>query len=1174
MRILRLDLLAFGPFTHQHLDFGDGRGLHLVLGENEAGKSSTLRALRDFLFGIPPQSDDNFEHAYGALRIGATLANGQDSPRQFVRRKGQKNTLLEADGQTPASVAGFEALLGGLNPDLFGRLFGLGHEQLVAGGREIVSGNGAWGPILFAAGAGIGNLQAVQKQLDAEAAKLFAPQAKSRSVNARIAAVKDARKRMQDAQVPGSRWAGHDASLRQLRGTLAEVDAVLATARRSKRRAENALAALPLMVERRQLQENLAAHGELPALPAEFGQRRHRAQLQSTAEGKTVALHAERLAQLAAEVARLPLDEALAAEADRIDALREDLGAYLRDCNDTPRLEGERAQLQTDARQRLAELRPDLTLDDAERLRLTKSRQAEIQRLARNQQTLVDQLQRGQQDLAELQRKTARLRQKLAELPSSDNQSLPDVVGHWQSRGDLEQLRDDAQAELLAAQHQAEIDRSRLGLHAGSLEQIEKLPLPPPETIERCCRQSDEIEKQRAIQADKLSERQAEAAAVQQQIDRIRGEGNVPCEADLQTARHFRESGWQMVLADWQQGKSDLPTPIEIAAFVNRFASLELANAYAAAVQAADDVADALRRESDRVQQIASLADRQQTIQLAAQQLNEQQLQLDEQQFALQTSWQSLWQPCDIQPRPPGEMRSWLAQHERLVLQSQAIRKRRAALTELQSQIERGVDELHSALSAAGHQLPPVESSLRQLIQLAQASVRQAEQTARRREQLGKQIEDSQAVLQSHADTSQQATERLAAWQTDWLAAIAPLGLPADASPEQASAVLDQIKELFDKLNQIADKQQRLAGIADRGQAFESDIRQLANRLSPDLATGETATITQQLLTRLKQAAGNRQKLEQLTRQREECQAELDAATGRWNLAVAELQILCQQAGCQSAEDLLPAEQRWQRVVQTRDSLAVCEKQLRQLSDGLDLSEFVSETLQLDAAQLPDEIAALQEKIEQWEHQRLELAQRIGEENSELKRIDGNPSATSEAELMQQQLAALESEVEQYVRLRLANAVLRQAIERFRERNQGPTLDRAGAFFSQLTRGSFSGLQVDYETEQPVLVGLRGQPARRVQVNHMSEGTGDQLFLALRLAMLENHLAAHQPFPLVLDDILVNFDDARAAAALNVLAEFARTSQVIYFTHHQHLVRLAENQLGQQVQMHTLAKSA
>jgi uncharacterized protein YhaN len=46
--------------------------------------------------------------------------------------------------------------------------------------------------------------------------------------------------------------------------------------------------------------------------------------------------------------------------------------------------------------------------------------------------------------------------------------------------------------------------------------------------------------------------------------------------------------------------------------------------------------------------------------------------------------------------------------------------------------------------------------------------------------------------------------------------------------------------------------------------------------------------------------------------------------------------------------------------------------------------------------------------------------------------------------------------------------------------------------------------------------------------------------------------------PFVVDDILIKFDDGRARAALELLAELSRRTQVIFFTHHRHLVEIAE----------------
>ena len=77
----------------------------------------------------------------------------------------------------------------------------------------------------------------------------------------------------------------------------------------------------------------------------------------------------------------------------------------------------------------------------------------------------------------------------------------------------------------------------------------------------------------------------------------------------------------------------------------------------------------------------------------------------------------------------------------------------------------------------------------------------------------------------------------------------------------------------------------------------------------------------------------------------------------------------------------------------------------------------------------------------------------------------------------------------------------------------------------------------------------------------MSEGTRDQLYLALRLAAVEERSARHA-MPFIADDLLVNGDDDRCAAIFGSLGRLARGTQVLCFTHHEHLVPIAEHAVG------------
>ena len=87
----------------------------------------------------------------------------------------------------------------------------------------------------------------------------------------------------------------------------------------------------------------------------------------------------------------------------------------------------------------------------------------------------------------------------------------------------------------------------------------------------------------------------------------------------------------------------------------------------------------------------------------------------------------------------------------------------------------------------------------------------------------------------------------------------------------------------------------------------------------------------------------------------------------------------------------------------------------------------------------------------------------------------------------------------------------------------------------------------------------------------MSDGTADQLYLALRLAALDLQRGSHLHMPLVLDDVLITSDDERAANVLRALAQFAEAGQVMIFTHHRHLIDVARATLGDQaLAVHTL----
>ena len=275
MRIDRLDLTAFGPFTDLSLDLSGGRrGLHLLFGPNEAGKSSALRAVRAALFGFE-RTGENFLHPYEKLRVGMAVSEG-DRRLAFVRRKGNKETLRDTDDRDPLPDDALRPFLGNVSETVFDRLFGLTRAELREGGDALLAASGEVGQLLFSATGGLTRLQAVRDNLNAEAERLFLPGGTAkREINNALRDWSDRHGEVTREQLNPEDYRRGRRHLETLRGRLDEL-ADRRAAVRDRRDARRTRRSLRLLAEQltrdearlTELGRSAAADGELTAAAA------------------------------------------------------------------------------------------------------------------------------------------------------------------------------------------------------------------------------------------------------------------------------------------------------------------------------------------------------------------------------------------------------------------------------------------------------------------------------------------------------------------------------------------------------------------------------------------------------------------------------------------------------------------------------------------------------------------------------------------------------------------------------------------------------------------------------------------------------------------------------------------------------------------------------------------
>ena len=232
------------------------------------------------------------------------------------------------------------------------------------------------------------------------------------------------------------------------------------------------------------------------------------------------------------------------------------------------------------------------------------------------------------------------------------------------------------------------------------------------------------------------------------------------------------------------------------------------------------------------------------------------------------------------------------------------------------------------------------------------------------------------------------------------------------------------------------------------------------------------------------------------------------------------------------------------RLAQEEDAMEALEAERRALLGDMGLSSETS------IAQMDARINAAQENRDAQAQACEEMNYRFGELTQLLDQAR-NDAAFDRLKFEYHEIACrLREAKEELVVLLLAKRMLEQAMSAWESRNRPEVYDMASRLFSQATDGAWSRIAMTPEGRLLAVAPDGGL----LDVDRLSLGTCQQLFLSLRIAMLTLADSVGRAVPVLADDILVHFDDGRRRAAARMLAELAAKRQVVAFTCHRETV--------------------
>lgn len=1156
MRIDRLDLLAYGRFSGTSLDLSAGQsGLHLIYGDNEAGKSTSLRALIGWLFGIPARTNDNFLHTNAQLRIGGKLRRLDGKELEFVRRKGTKGTILEFGSDTPLDEAILSPFLpAGMDEGLFTKLYGIDYTRLVAGGQELLHQSGDLSQALFSAAMGTADLRSILSELQSGAEDLFKPRASTKPVNKAIAEFKEARNRIKEASLPVSEWKQLQKDLADTRADIKGAEDEITEKLKENSRLDRCRRIQGAMAERRAVLAGIAELGNVLLLPEDFEGRLKGAVSDLRTAGETRAMAEAKLLRLKEESASLNLRHELLENEEEILAIYKEWGAVEKTLADRPQQDGKRRQLRNEAQTLLKTVRPDLTLENAECLRPLLNNKKWLAGLTRKHGLLNQQ--KNQIDAArrDLEDEIESIESELESQTCSnlDLVELKAAVAVARKAGDLERRLAEGEKRAQDDNQGCTSELLRLGRFSGTIETLVHVAMPVDETLDGFEKRFDDIEEILRECGRRRSELEGERRQAEQELRALLLRSQVPTIAELEESRKIRNLGWHLLKRKYIE---DLDVEREILDFAP---GADLPGFYEQKVEVADHVSDMLRLDADQVVKRADLEAKILQVTSRDREIEEKAGKAAEEKEGCLHEWQNVWQPLGITPGKPREMKQWLLRVDKLLA---SVRSAESAVREAR-RLDEECTRLKATVSRQIATFDPTRDvgtmSLEAMISLCEQRVEQEEEHLETKRRLEHRLNEARIRLKRTAEDSKTLATDQAAWLQEWSQAIDGLGLKPNAHPEHVTELFDKLTAFFETFDRSEELRKRIYGMDQVAERFEQHVFEFVNTIGLNSDGQEASSIAARLNRDLNKAREARVSLEKIETQQKEAAEVLANADIKVRSAHECLAKLREIAAVTADEELQQAGERSRHSRELWRKLETLEQELSRNGDGLSIAELEIEAEAVDVDAIDGELARVVVELQDLQAHRDGLRDRRKTLSNEIEANDGSAAAANASEEAEQQLAVMISGAEQYLRYKIAALILEQRIEEYRKKNQAPVLAKAGALFARLTLGSYGTIRGELDsTNKAILLGVRPDD-QEVHIEGMSEGSRDQLFLALRLATLMQHLRRGEPMPFVVDDILLGFDDRRTSACLEVLAELAAETQVLLFTHHRRVMELAE----------------
>jgi uncharacterized protein YhaN len=387
-----------------------------------------------------------------------------------------------------------------------------------------------------------------------------------------------------------------------------------------------------------------------------------------------------------------------------------------------------------------------------------------------------------------------------------------------------------------------------------------------------------------------------------------------------------------------------------------------------------------------------------------------------------------------------------------------------------------------------------------------------------------------------------------------WHAFLSSIEFDGSLSPDGALDIVRSIRELKSNIktrdrldSRIGRMKEDIKSVKDLHDQIVANLNK--SRLSNDIVAN--IEILPKLLDTAKEIKRDEQGFE---RQINGKKQKLKGIEGQKHSEEEKLQDYISSLGAKDESDF---RNKYEIFTKIEEQKGIVNKSKEIIEQTIGISRQYNSFIESISSTSPPEIDS---KLQEMKDQLTELREKLDSDKEEIGEKRNEIQQLASSEVLLENQCKLESKKEQlndyardWVRAQIALFVLEKAISKYEDTRQPEVIKATQDIFANITDHAYPVIIKSAETNE---IKIQDAARRSKSVVEMSRGTKEQLYFAMRLGLIKVYEIERESMPIIMDDILVNFDDDRGPSAIKELVKFAEDRQIIILTCHNNTLDL------------------